>query len=170
MTASDDQAPASVAPSSVFLTPSLPTPVDQTQCQMDECTWQQITSVSDVKQLGNEVLRIVHSRVGNAPDEPTPKIAWRDTTSYDLCSIARPTSVSWDTDANSYLVTPLDVTSPFGYQIAAVAEYKTVCHGLSPDSHGYQHPEQLGYVDAGDSPPQYHVKSPEQVFVAPADS
>ncbi|TPG40517.1 DUF2939 domain-containing protein [Sphingomonas koreensis] len=169
--------PADLAKTSpVFLMPTLPTPVEQVDCHMGECTWQQINSISDVKQAGDITLRVVRSRIGTTetPDgedypttlTPGAEVTWRDDTSYDLCSIAHPASLSWDASAGSYLVTPLDVASPAGYQMSAVAEYKLVCHNLSSNSSGYQHPEQLGYIDTSDSSDQYHVKNPEQIIAS----
>jgi len=172
----DTQAASNAAPSPVFLQPAVPTPIEQADCHMGECTWQQIESVADVKQVGTAILRVVRSRVAKTEtpegeDYPAAlpsdaRVTWRDITSYDLCSIDHPTAVSWDDSTSSYLATPLDVASPFGYQMSAVAEYKRVCHNLAPDSQDYEHPEQLGYADAGDSAPQYHLKSPEQVLAA----
>lgn len=159
-----------------FKLPKLPTTVEQTQCHMGECAWEQITSISDVKRHGSEVLRAVHSRSATTEtpeghDYPTTldahtQVTWRKSTSYVLCSVERPTTFWWDASEKSYVESPLHVVSPFGYETAAVTEYLMVCHGAKPGSNGAKHPAELGYVDRTDDMPQTqtHIADPKQFF------
>lgn len=152
-----------------FPMPSLPTPIEQMDCHMGECIWEQIESVSDVRQVGDGTLRVVRARSATTttpdgqdyPDTlpPNAKVSWGDGTSWDFCSLSHPASIGWDSSSSSYLVTPLDIASPYGYEMSDVAEYKMVCHGLLPEETAYQHPEQLGYGNAGAAAEQFHAKS-----------
>ena len=157
-------APAS-APIS-FDKPAVPTSIENTYCQMGECLWEQIVTVTDLTMHGNDVLRkVVIRQTGtetpesqNYPNKlPLGKHDWKTRTSYFLCSLSRPAAIDWDSDTKDWMVTQLTVVSPFGYMRGTTTNYKRACHGIKPGSNLDQHPDQLGYVDRDDVS-QPHVK------------
>ena len=157
-------APAS-APIS-FDKPAVPTSIENTYCQMGECLWEQIVTVTDLTMHGNDVLRkVVIRQTGTETPEsqdypnklPLGKHDWKTRTSYFLCSLSRPAAIDWDSDTKDWMVTQLTVVSPFGYMRGTTTNYKRACHGIKPGSNLDQHPDQLGYVDRDDVS-QPHVK------------
>lgn len=150
--------PSPATHQSAFASPATPTPILLLQCHMGECSWEQITAITDDGPLGDGVLKKIVSRMGSTvhpygQEYPAAyrkglAIKWQaPSESYLLCSKTRPTEFSWDSDEKTYIVTTFELADLPGYQIAGANLYMQVCHSLAPDKWGAADLKRLGYGD-----------------------
>jgi hypothetical protein len=162
---------AAPSKSHLFSLPKLPTAIENTDCNMGVCYYEQITGIDDVQRRGSELLRAIHSRSTEGDDYASVlhSKTWKKSTSYVLCSMDRPTAFWWDDSTKSYLETHLDILSPSHFEQSAVIEYMMACHGAEPGSDKAKQPADLGYVNRINDVIQTHIADPKQIFHSTED-